>query len=127
MPRLLLAAASLLCAVLPCAVPAAADELAECRRLAPKYEAEAEARLWDATRVDLLSDRYAIEVDWAPKWAEAIGQALYYAEVTGREPAVLLLVRDFRGEARYVYRAQTVCARLRLRLFLEPVSRETEP
>lgn len=99
-------------------------ELEECRKLAPKYAAELEARQWDGTRVDLLTETHAIEVDWPKKWAEAIGQAAYYAELTGKRPGVLLLVSDFRAEARYIYRAQTVCARLRFDLFLERVEPE---
>lgn len=100
----------------------ATSELDEARRLAPKYDAKVEVRLWDNTRVDLLSDTYAIEVDWAAdsKWAEAIGQALYYAELTHRKPAVLLLKR--KDTDRFVYRAQTVCARLGIPCFVEPVS-----
>lgn len=98
-----------------------ADELAEARRLAPKYQAAVEVRLWDDTRVDLLSDEFAIEVDWAPKWAESIGQALYYAELTGKKPAVLLLVVDDPRERKHVYRAQTVCARHGIKLFVERV------
>lgn len=53
-----------------------------------------EARLWDRSRVDLLTIDVAVEADWTYKWEEAIGQALHYAKRTGREPVVLLLVRD---------------------------------
>jgi hypothetical protein len=102
--------------------PVSLDELSEARRLAPKYEAEIEVRLWDDARVDLLNAEYAIEVDWAPKWAESIGQALYYAELTDRKPAILLLVKDDANERRFVYRAQTVCARHGIRLFVERVA-----
>jgi hypothetical protein len=48
--------------------------------------------LEDRTRVDCLTDEYAVEVDFAAKWAEAVGQALYYGLVTGRKPAVLLII-----------------------------------
>jgi len=51
-----------------------------------------EFRLKDSTRVDCLTDEYAIEVDWAKKWAEGIGQSLYYAEMTNKKPAVALIV-----------------------------------
>lgn len=34
---------------------------------------EMEYLLFDKTRVDCLTDEYAIEVDFAKKWAEAIG------------------------------------------------------
>jgi len=106
---------------------AAGDERAECERLAPKYQAETEVRLWDATRVDLLTPTHAIEVDWCRKWPEAIGQALYYALVTGKRPGVLLLISDARAEARYVHRCQAVCARHSIDLFIEKVQPTPAP
>lgn len=52
---------------------------------------ETEAKLPDSTRVDILTDRIAYEVEWASKWKEAIGQALYYSASTNRQPGILLL------------------------------------
>ena len=100
------------------------DELAEAQRLAPKYSAEVEVQLWDRSRCDLLSDEYAIEIDWASKplkWAEAVGQSLYYAELTGRKPAIILLVEDRERDMKNVYKCQTVCARVGIRLFVEEI------
>jgi hypothetical protein len=51
-----------------------------------------EAILWDMTRVDCLAKDYAIEFDFAKKWAEAIGQSLYYSKLTGKKPAVTLIL-----------------------------------
>ena len=62
--------------------------------------------LFDRTRVDCLTDKYAIEVDFAKKWAESIGQALYYADVTNKEPAVALIVGE--DDERYVERVKRV-------------------
>lgn len=31
----------------------------------------------DRTRVDCLTDEYAIEIEFAENWAESIGQAMY--------------------------------------------------
>lgn len=53
---------------------------------------ETEARLADGTRVDCLTKNYAVEVDFAHKWPEALGQALHYADMTGKRPAVLLII-----------------------------------
>ena len=39
-----------------------------------------EYKLEDKTRIDCLTDTKAIEHDFAPKWAECAGQAIYYAE-----------------------------------------------
>ena len=53
-----------------------------------------EAVLWDMTRVDCLAKDYAIEFDFAHKWAESIGQALYYAEVLQKEAGIVLIVEN---------------------------------
>lgn len=74
-----------------CAEARAATEDDHVREWCP-IGAEVEFRLEDGTRVDCLTDEYAIEVDWAHKWAEAIGQSLYYADQTGRKPGILLIV-----------------------------------
>ena len=55
------------------------------------------------TRVDCLTDSTAWEVEWAPKWAESIGQARYYAARTGRAAGVVLMMRD-QGDMRYLAR-----------------------
>lgn len=51
-----------------------------------------EAVLWDMTRVDCLTKDYAIEFDFAKKWAESIGQSLYYAKMTNKSPAVVIIL-----------------------------------
>jgi len=97
-----------------------------CDRLAPQYQAETEVRLADGCRVDLLSDTEAIEVDFAAKWAEAIGQSLYYAIETGRQPAIVLLTRRDRDE-RFVERCRKVCAVYGIVLYAEPARPLREP
>lgn len=96
-----------------------AGEREEVQRLAHKYNAQVEVRLWDRTRVDMINDKYAIEVDWAHKWAEGIGQSLYYAEVTGKKPALILLCSDLKKSGFFIYRAQTVCAKHGIKLYVE--------
>tara|TARA_R110002020_G_scaffold46539_12_gene132367 strand:- start:2486 stop:2959 length:474 start_codon:yes stop_codon:yes gene_type:complete len=54
---------------------------------------EKEYRLDDGTRVDLLLQHQACEIDWADKWAEGIGQSIYYGLKTDRDPLVLLLAK----------------------------------
>ncbi len=53
-----------------------------------------EYRLADGKRVDILTDKYAIEVDFAHKFYEAVGQALLYAARTGKQPGILLILED---------------------------------
>lgn len=67
------------------------------------YNGETEVILKDKARVDCVTDSYAVEVDYAKKWAEAIGQALLYGYRTKRIPAVLLIVRS-ESDCKYLYR-----------------------
>ena len=64
-----------------------------------------EAVLWDMTRVDCLAKDYAVEFDFAKKWAESIGQALYYSKMTGKKPAVTLILTS-PADYRYVKRVE---------------------
>lgn len=45
-------------------------------------------------RVDILTDEYAIEVERASKWKQAIGQALWYGLQTERKPGIILIVEN---------------------------------
>ena len=52
-----------------------------------------EYRLPDKTRVDCLTDEYAIEVDFSSsKIFEAIGQSLHYGRMTGKKAGIQLIV-----------------------------------
>lgn len=62
-----------------------------------------EFQLKDYTRIDCLGDEYAIEFDWAKKWAESIGQSLYYSKMTGKKPAVAIIMKSKRDK-RYIRR-----------------------
>ncbi len=74
-----------------------------------------EYQLPDKTRVDCLFKDYALEVDWDYKWAESIGQSLYYARMTGRKPAILLILGP-RGQ-RYLRRLKFVTDHYGIRVF----------
>lgn len=52
-----------------------------------------EYRLKDNTRVDCLTDDVAQEFDYSYKWAEAIGQSLYYGHMTNRYPSIVLIMK----------------------------------
>jgi len=51
-----------------------------------------EYKLNDGSRIDCLTKTYAIEVDFASKWAESIGQSLYYSLMSDKKAAVLLIM-----------------------------------
>jgi hypothetical protein len=50
-----------------------------------------EVRNDDSTRVDCLTKAEAIEYDHAKKWAECLGQALYYGAKQRKKPHCLLI------------------------------------
>ena len=81
-----------------------------------KFNGIIEYRLKDATRVDCLTEEYAIEVDWAKKWAEGIGQSLYYSLMTKRKPAVALIVG--KNDKKYLKRLRKVTKEFNIKIFL---------
>lgn len=66
-----------------------------------------EYMLPDKTRVDCLTEKYAIEFDYAKKWAESIGQSLYYAKKTGKKPAVAIITSK-PDDIKYIQRIKEV-------------------
>lgn len=73
--------------------------------------------LLDKTRVDCVTSQYALEVDFAPKWAESIGQSLYYSIRTGKQPAVLLILEDPCKDAKYLKRLNAVSSKHGIKVF----------
>lgn len=51
-----------------------------------------EVILSDDARIDCVTSTHAIEFDFAPKWSEAIGQALYYGIATNKQPGIVLIM-----------------------------------
>lgn len=70
-----------------------------------------EYTLPDKTRIDCLTDEYAIEFDFAKKWAESIGQSLYYAKKTGKKPAVAIITSG-EQDMKYIKRIQETDKRI---------------
>jgi len=68
---------------------------------------DTEVVLEDRTRVDIHTDTFAIEVDFAKKWSESIGQSLYYSEMTNKKAGVLLIIEGEK-EKRYLDRLMKV-------------------
>lgn len=51
-----------------------------------------EVRLANGNRADCVTTNYAVEVEFARKYHEGVGQALDYAQQTGKIPAILLII-----------------------------------
>lgn len=57
----------------------------------------------DRTRADCITFSHAVEVDFANKFYEAIGQSLYYSLQTGKRAGIVLIIEKER-ERKYYYR-----------------------
>lgn len=64
--------------------------------------------LSDKTRIDCLTEKHAIEFDFANKVYEAIGQSLYYAISTNKKPGIVLIVENPQNEQKYIDRMKCV-------------------
>lgn len=92
-------------AALTLSINANASEKEQVQLYCDSVQGVTEWMLLDKTRVDCLTDEYAIEADWAYKWYEAVGQSLHYAMHTGRRAAILLIIRT-EGDWKYARRLQ---------------------
>lgn len=57
-----------------------------------RWHGKAEYKLPDNTRIDCLTKNYAVEFDFAKKWAESVGQSIHYGIMTGKKPAIILII-----------------------------------
>lgn len=70
-----------------------------------------EYRLRDKARVDCLTPTLAVEFDFANKWSDCIGQAIYYGRQTNRQPACVLIMENGEKDLRYLYRLRRAAYR----------------
>lgn len=73
-------------------------------KLAEALGGQTEVRV-EGGRIDVMTDTLAIEVDWPHKWHEGIGQALHYADHTGKQ-GVLALIAYGMGPEKLQVRSQ---------------------
>ena len=72
----------------------------------------------DNTRVDCLTDNYAIEFDFAEKWAESIGQALYYGLLTNKNSGIVLISENGKKDLPYIKRAALLAKKYNIKLWV---------
>jgi hypothetical protein len=61
----------------------------------------------DGTRCDIGTEKHAIEVDFADKWAEAIGQSLNYAFQINKKARILLILEK-KSDRKHLIRVQSI-------------------
>ena len=89
-------------------------------KFAKEIDGRVEVVMNDGTRCDILTATHAIEVDFAKKWAEAIGQSLNYAMQTGKRPGVALIVL-YPSDNKYIERVRKISAEYSLGLTIYPI------
>jgi hypothetical protein len=65
--------------------------------LSRQWHGQIEKRI-EGGRIDVLTDQYAVEVEFPYKWHEGLGQSLHYASATGKQ-GVLAIIAYAQGEA----------------------------
>lgn len=55
---------------------------------------ETEVRMADGSRCDIVTEHYAIEVDWPHKACEALGQSLQYGFQANKRAGIVLIVDE---------------------------------
>ena len=89
-------------------------------KFAREMGGKVEVVMKDGTRCDILTSTHAIEVDFAKKWAEAIGQCLNYAIHTGKRLGVALIVLS-PSDNKYIDRVRKISAEYSLGLTIYPI------
>lgn len=74
--------------------------------------------LADRTRIDCLTETYAIEFDFAQKWAESVGQALYYALRTNRRAGIALILENPTRDMKYAHRLAILASQYDITVWL---------
>ncbi len=71
----------------------------------------------DKTRIDCLTNDYAIEFDFASKWAESIGQSLYYGLCTGKTSGIVLIMENPQKDMKYLNRLNEVAKKYNIKVW----------
>ena len=90
------------------------------RKTEPDVKTEVKLR---GGRCDIVTEKYAIEVDRANKWHEAIGQAAHYALYLKKKPCIALYRADTLSKAQMeAMKRTTARQRIDVILLILPVN-----
>lgn len=72
-------------------------------------------------KVDIVTDSYAIEVDFFHKWQEGLGQALHYGDVLGKIPTLALIDDESKSKSDHLSQLkyiEVLCTKKGVKLLL---------
>ena len=78
-----------------------------------EHKGKVEVKMGDGTRCDIVTKTHAIEVEWAHKWAEGIGQSLWYSYQTNKKAGIVLILRN-KKDKKYLLRLRSLIAAKKL-------------
>jgi hypothetical protein len=87
---------------------------------AEKYGGQTEVTMPDGTRCDIVTEKHAIEVDFADKWGEAIGQSLNYAFQSNKRAGILLILES-KDDERHLIRVNSIIEYYKLPIDVLPI------
>jgi len=82
-----------------------------------RHNGSMEVVLPDKARVDCVTDTHAIEFDFAKKWGESIGQALYYSTILNKQAGIVLIMEKGSSDKKYLTRVQEVAKRYNITIW----------
>jgi hypothetical protein len=84
---------------------------------AERMHGRTEVVLEDRSRADIVTDTFAIEVEFAHKWAESIGQSEFYS-LELHKKAGIVLITDGMKDDKYVQRLMKVATKLKITVWV---------
>ena len=95
-------------------VSANANEKEWMNALAKQLNGKTEQQI-NMGRVDIVTEKEAIEIDWLYKWHEGLGQALHYSIETKKQPTLALISLSTNDTVKLDY-IRGICGKLGIRL-----------
>ena len=62
----------------------------------------------------MVTETHAIEVEFAPKWTEGLGQSLWYSFQTNKKAGIVLIIEDKKDE-RFLIKLRSLIAHRKIK------------
>jgi hypothetical protein len=59
-----------------------------------EHRGATEVRMADGSSADCITSTHVVQFQFAPKWTEAIGTALYYSSQTGKKAGIVIIIKE---------------------------------
>lgn len=59
-----------------------------------EHRGATEVRMADGSSADCITSTHVVQFQFAPKWTEAIGSALYYSSQTGKKAGIVIIIKE---------------------------------